>query len=72
MSICPTHFGRANRDLWQQAGDPHASETQTIPWQMLQWQEQATIERGKASHLDQAHRAGKITIGEWITGEADE
>jgi 2-oxoglutarate/2-oxoacid ferredoxin oxidoreductase subunit beta len=69
MSTCPTHFGRANSDLWK---GEQESDAQTIPWQMLQWQERSTIERDKADHLDRAHLAGKITIGEWIAGETDE
>ena len=72
MSTCPTHFGRANSDLWRETLGDDAVDTQTVPWQMLQWQEQSTIERGKAGHLDQAHLAGKITIGEWIVEETEE
>lgn len=72
MSTCPTHFGRANSDLWQTARQPEAAADDTIPWQMLQWQERSTVERGKAGDLDQAHLAGEITIGEWFAGETDE
>lgn len=72
MSTCPTHFGRANRDLWREVEGDDVTDSQTMPWQMLQWQERSTVERGKAGDLDQAHLAGKITIGEWMVGEAEE
>jgi len=68
MSTCPTHFGRANTELWQDEGDADA----TIPWLMLHWQEKVSVERSKAATLDRAHLAGKITIGEWLAEEANE
>ncbi|MGC8826239.1 MAG: thiamine pyrophosphate-dependent enzyme [Anaerolineae bacterium] len=60
LSICPTHFGRANEALL-----PPGEASQTIPWRMLEWLRLNCVERGKAAGLPPEERAGKILIGEW-------
>lgn len=58
LSICPTHYGRANRAQW-------AEEDACLAWAMLSWQEANCISRRKA---EKEGVAGKIVVGEWREG----
>lgn len=59
LSTCPTHFGRANPDLWQGRAGGTA-------WAMLQWLDEQCLERDKAIGLSRPEQAGRLLVGEWL------